>query len=103
MHTFANLCRDCPTSALRYGQRVIDDRSDRIKRSSPVALWRQVADDITADIDAGRLKPDDRLPTEPELQERYGVSRDTVRRAIAELRTEGRVAIARARGTFVLR
>jgi DNA-binding GntR family transcriptional regulator len=39
----------------------------------------QVATDIEADIDAGRLEPDTRLPSEAELAERYGVARVTVR------------------------
>ena len=39
----------------------------------------------TAMIDDGTYQPGDRLPTEPELMARHGVSRVTVRQAIALL------------------
>jgi GntR family transcriptional regulator len=42
-----------------------------------------------------------RLPGELELAEQYGVSRDTIRRAIQELVSEGRLVVLRGRGTFV--
>jgi DNA-binding GntR family transcriptional regulator len=60
-----------------------------------------VAARITADIDAGRLKPGDKLPSERELGERYQVSRSTVRLAVAHLRDQGRVEVQHGRGTFV--
>ncbi len=56
--------------------------------------------DIEADIDAGRIAPDTRLPTEAELAEQYGVSRVTVRRAIAVLRKRGEVVTTHGRGTY---
>jgi DNA-binding GntR family transcriptional regulator len=60
----------------------------------------QVAADIQADIDSGQVAPDTRLPTEMELAEQYGVSRVTVRRAIALLRERGKVVTVHGRGTF---
>jgi GntR family transcriptional regulator len=41
------------------------------------------------------------LPPEPELAERYGVSRSTVNNAVAVLRAEGLVRVIRGRGTIV--
>ena len=49
----------------------------------------QVAADIEADIDAGALAPDTRLPSESELATQYGVARVSVRRAIEKLRERG--------------
>jgi DNA-binding GntR family transcriptional regulator len=46
------------------------------------------------------MAPDTRLPTELELAEQYGVSRVTVRRAIAVLRDRGKVVTVHGRGTY---
>ncbi len=79
----------------------LDDRSARINHGSAVAVSVQVATDIEADIDAGKLSPDTRLPSEAELSQQYGVARVTVRRAIAQLRERGKVVTVHGRGTYV--
>ncbi|WP_327399260.1 GntR family transcriptional regulator [Streptomyces sp. NBC_01288] len=63
----------------------------------PPAMYRKVAADLGREIGEGRYGSGGRLPTEGELAERYGVSRGTVRQAMALLRTEG--LIASRRGT----
>lgn len=78
----------------------LDDRSGRIKHDSAVTVTDQVARDIEADIDSGAIGPDSRLPTELELAEQYGVSRVTVRRAIALLRDRRKVVTVHGRGTY---
>src|ERR1700683_4849135 len=78
----------------------LDDRSDRIKHHSGTNITTQVATDTEADIDSGTIPPDTRLPTELELAEQYGVSRVTVRRAIALLRERGKVVTVHGRGTY---
>jgi DNA-binding GntR family transcriptional regulator len=78
-------------------------RADRIEHAADVLLWRQVADDLQAMIEAGELPPGSRLPSDPELAEIYGVARSTTRRAVAELRKEGRLVVIHGRGTFVAR
>jgi len=60
-----------------------------------------VAADIEADIDAGKLAPDTRLPSEAELSQQYGVARITVRRALEQLRDRGKVVTVHGRGTYV--
>ncbi|NRQ34478.1 winged helix-turn-helix transcriptional regulator [Nonomuraea sp. NN258] len=65
------------------------------------AQYPRVAAAIAADIDAGRLRPGDRLPTEAELVAAHGVSRTTVRLAMALLREQGRVTTVQAKGTYV--
>jgi DNA-binding GntR family transcriptional regulator len=77
------------------------DRSGRIEHSGPLTVWRQLADDIAADITSGRLEPGWKLPPETELAESYGVARNTVRRAVAGLVEEGRLVVVHGRGTFV--
>lgn len=79
----------------------LEDRSARINHDSAVAVSVQVAADIEADIDAGKLAPDTRLPSEAELSQQYGVARITVRRALDQLRERGKVVTAHGRGTYV--
>jgi GntR family transcriptional regulator len=79
----------------------LDDRSGRINHGSAVPVSVQVAADIQADIYAGRLKPDTRLPSEAELSQQYGVARVTVRRAMEQLRERGKVVTVHGRGTYV--
>ncbi len=66
----------------------LPDKRDRIHHRAPRLLWQQVADDLRAEMDSGALVVDARLPGELELAEQYGVSRDTIRRAIQELVSE---------------
>ena len=68
----------------------------------PKDTWTKVRDAIASDLSTGLLKPGARLPTEPELIERFGVGRHSVRRALADLAREGRLSIEQGRGTFVL-
>lgn len=48
----------------------------------------------------GRFGPAEPLPSEPRLMRDYGVSRSTVRRALARLEAEGRIERKRGSGTF---
>ena len=79
----------------------LHDRSARINHGSAVPVSVQVATDIEADIDTGKLAPDTRLPSEAELSQQYGVARVTVRRAIEQLRERRKVVTVHGRGTYV--
>jgi len=68
----------------------------------PLNLPAQVARMISDEILAGRFQVGDRLPTERELAETFGVSRNVVREAIARLRFEGAVEPRQGSGVFVL-
>jgi GntR family transcriptional regulator len=72
-----------------------------IDRQDDRSPYRQIADRLRAAIDSGALRPGDRLPSEAELREHYGVARMTARQAIQELRAEGRVVAEHGRGVFV--
>jgi GntR family transcriptional regulator len=67
----------------------------------PGPKYQQIADDLLLQIDQGTLRPGDRLPSEPELCETYGASRNTVRLAIASLMNRGLVVPRQGLGTFV--
>lgn len=60
----------------------------------------QVRNVLIHAIEAGEF-PDGRLPTEPQLCERFDVSRITVRRAVSDLEAMGIVQRQQGRGTFV--
>ena len=79
----------------------LTDRSARINHHSATPVSAQVAREIEADIDAGEMAPDTRLPSELELSEQYGVARVTIRRALEELRDREKVVTVHGRGTFV--
>jgi GntR family transcriptional regulator len=72
----------------------------------PEPKWRQIAEDLRQKIESGELggyddgKPRP-LPTELELQDEYGASRNTVRDAIDWLRTRRLVYTRSGQGTFV--
>ncbi|MEZ2122556.1 MULTISPECIES: GntR family transcriptional regulator [unclassified Corynebacterium] len=57
--------------------------------------------EILEEICTTRLAPGDMLPGERVLEETFGVSRITVRRAIGDLVASGRLKRARGKGTFV--
>jgi GntR family transcriptional regulator, transcriptional repressor for pyruvate dehydrogenase complex len=65
------------------------------------ALPDQIVEALRADIASGTLRSGERLPTEKELCERYGVSRPVVREAIASLKHDGLVITRQGAGAFV--
>jgi DNA-binding GntR family transcriptional regulator len=77
----------------------LEDRSSRIDHERPI--WPQVAADIERDIRSGALAAGARLPTEDELAAQYGVARNTVRRAVEDLRERGLLETFHGRGTYV--
>lgn len=72
-----------------------------LSRGGGIAAWRQIADELAAEIGAGRLASGTQLPTESQLALRFGVNRHTVRRGLAELAQRGLVRATQGRGTFV--
>lgn len=52
-------------------------------------VYRQLVDAIRRQIESGELRPGQRLRTEPEYVDELGISRESVRKAMALLRAEG--------------
>ena len=77
------------------------DGSVKIDRSVPIPLYYQLKHIIYDEIKAGHYKGGDIIPTEKELSAMYGLSRTTVRQAIAELVSEGWLYRIKSKGTFV--
>ncbi len=75
----------------------------KLVRGPGVTVHGQIEDWLADAIAAGRLATGDRLPTEQDLAAWLGVSRMTLRHALAELAQRGLVrrAVGRSGGTFV--
>lgn len=63
--------------------------------------YQQIANDLRAAIIAGTYRAGETIPKITDLQEAYGVGRQTVRSAILLLETEGLVQARRHQGTVV--
>lgn len=64
-------------------------------------LYQKIKEDILRQIKDGQLLPGDKIPTEYQLMEKYGVSRITVSKALSELKSEGIITRFPHKGTFV--
>lgn len=73
---------------------------DRPGRGGP--KYRQIADELRAEILAGHPPVGKQLATKSELQDRFGVAINTVERAIDVLRQEGYVESRQGAGMYVL-
>lgn len=78
-----------------------DAEEGQLIRDGRIPLYFQLRDALMDGIRTRGLKPGDQLPGEAVLERRYGVSRTTIRQALAELEAEGRVKRIQGRGTFV--
>ncbi|NHT78532.1 FadR family transcriptional regulator [Rhizobiaceae bacterium CRRU44] len=65
-------------------------------------LAQGVIDELKRQIGAGTLSSGAQLPTEPQLERQFSVSRTVVREAIAELRAAGLVTPIQGKGMFVM-
>lgn len=66
-----------------------------------VKLYRRIADTVADAIEAGQYKLGDRLPTERELAEQFGVSRPTLREAMIALEMLGMIEARHGLGIYV--
>lgn len=74
---------------------------DDLQKELPIPLYYQIKTRLLEQIEAGQLTPGDRVPSERELTERFGVSRMTARQALVELETQGYLVRVQGKGTFV--
>lgn len=65
------------------------------------ARHAQISDWLLTQIDNGGLKPDQKLPSENELAEKFDVSRVTVRRALQTLESDSIIYRSQGLGSFV--
>src|SRR5204862_3853015 len=65
-----------------------------------VAPYSCVKSFLKGELERGRWRPGELMPSEAELVGQFGVSRMTVNRALRELQTEGLVERVQGLGTF---
>lgn len=64
-------------------------------------LYLQVEADIKNDIVSKKYSPGQKIPTENELTQLYGVSKITIRKAMQKLTDEGVIQKVQGKGTFI--
>lgn len=69
--------------------------------AEPKFRYEQVTDDLRRRIASGQLTPGEQLPPENLLAEEYGITRQTLRRALELLAEDGVILRQKGRGTFV--
>ncbi len=75
--------------------------SEPLNPNSVIPLYKQVSRVLSDRIASGELKSGSRIPSEAELINEFGISRITVRAAIAKLVEDGMLTRSRGKGTFV--
>lgn len=73
-----------------------------IDREGPVPPYRQIADELRARIADGSIPVGRRIPSLVELEQQYGVARDTLRKAVKVLKDEGLVETVNGMGVYVI-
>ncbi|TXK42854.1 winged helix-turn-helix domain-containing protein [Nonomuraea sp. C10] len=65
------------------------------------APYLQLADTLRARIETGEFPPGRKVPSQTQLEEESGLSRNTVKKALDVLKSEGLLITAPGRGLFV--
>ena len=68
---------------------------------APDPLYLQLRDTLEAEIRSGRYLAHQRLPSERDLSQQFGVSRMTARQALVEMARDGAIYTRVGKGTFV--
>ncbi|WP_327402704.1 winged helix-turn-helix domain-containing protein [Streptomyces sp. NBC_01288] len=73
---------------------------DQVERDTPDAPFEQLTEILRARLERGDWRINRAISSENKLADEYGLSRPTVRRALAVLAVEGFVYTVPGRGTF---
>lgn len=80
------------------------DPDDVTRDPDDEPLWMQIFGLLQVAIVDGKLQPGDRIPSQTEIREAFGVTRETARHAVQEIERLGLVEFDRSRqrqGYFV--
>jgi GntR family transcriptional regulator, transcriptional repressor for pyruvate dehydrogenase complex len=82
---------------------VLDDPvRDPLRAKRPRGLVSEIVQTLSQRIQAGEVKPGDKLPTESEIMAQFEVSRTVVREALSKLQASRLVETRHGIGTFVI-
>ncbi len=73
-----------------------------LEKNSLIPIYIQLKNILKGAIMSGEIGQNEMIPSETQLAETYGITRTTVRRAIAELVNEGFLRKEHGKGTFVI-
>ena len=79
----------------------MQNRDRSIDFESNIPYYIQLIDLLKGKINSGEWRPGDQILSEPELCDKYGVSRTVVRQALREIELEGLVVRRKGKGTFI--
>lgn len=79
----------------------IDPALRGIDRSSRVPFYYQLQEILKEEIENGRWRPGELVPSEAALENTFGVSRTVIRKALDILEDDGQVHRVKGKGTFV--
>lgn len=87
----------------RYADEMTNDLDflGELDPDDPRQASQQIASQLRAAILTRKLAPGDKLPSQPELVSRYGVARETIKRALDVLRSERLVVSRQGSGAYV--
>jgi GntR family transcriptional regulator len=72
-----------------------------LQPESVIPLYHQLMERLKGSIEKGNWTPGDKIPSENQLMDQFGVSRNTAKKAIEELAQEGILYRIQGKGTFV--
>lgn len=83
--------------------KLISSGNNNIDKDSVIPYYYQIKENLKYLIEEKKLAEGERIPSEMELCQAYGVSRTVVRQALNELASEGLIIKSKGKGTFVAR
>lgn len=66
-----------------------------------IPKYMQLKNELLSWLEQGKLQPGKQVPSENEIAEQFGLSRQTVRQTFGELEKEGWLERIQGKGTFV--
>jgi GntR family transcriptional regulator len=80
---------------------VTSSETRSIDRSSPIPFYYQLQEILKEEIERGTWGPGDLLPSEADLEQRFGVSRTVIRQALDVLEADGQITRGKGRRSQV--
>jgi GntR family transcriptional regulator len=72
-----------------------------VDRFSRIPPWRQVADELRRQIEAGEIPPGRPIPSKRTAKETWGIAGNTYEKAVQLLKSENRIATSPGMGLYV--